>query len=182
MRRTIMTTAPDSAGAAAGAAPDTDVPPAAAGGMGDKVDVRSLARQRSGEAMWLLVTEIDGPAGEVFTASIVPGPQPRAFGGDVLLHLTPGTGPEAGTTVSVAIWTVAAQALVPVAAWDMPDDGGWPERIRATVVFAMSAMTEIEQHVSLGERDLVDLDAAAAAATPGLPWPLAGNSPVAAGG
>jgi hypothetical protein len=176
-----MTTAPDPAPAAAGAAPDTDVPPAADGGMDDKVDVRSLARQWPGEAMWLLVTEVDGPAGEAFTASIVPGPQPRAFGGDVLLHLAPGAGPEVGAAVSVAVWAVAAEALVPVAAWDLPDDGGWPERIRATVVFAMSTMTEIEQHVSLGEHDLVDLDAAAATATPGLPWPLAGNSPVAAG-
>lgn len=180
-----MTTAPDSAGAAAGAAgaaPDTDGPPTSDDGMGDKVDVRSLAAQRPGEAMWLLVTEIDGPAGEVFTASIVPGPQPRAFGGDVLLHLAPGTGPQAPAAISVAVWTVAAEVLIPVAAWDLPDDGRWPERIRATVVFAMSAMTEIEQHVSLGEHDLVDLNAAAAAAVPGLPWPLAGNSPAAAGG
>jgi hypothetical protein len=182
MRRTIMTTTPDPAPAAAGAAPGTDGPPAADSGMGDKVDVRSLAAQRPGEAMWLLVTEVDGPAGEVFTASIVPGPQPRAFGGDVLLHLAPGPGPQAHAAISVAVWTVAAEVLIPVAAWDLPDDGRWPERIRATVAFAMSAMTEIEQHVSLGEHDPVDLDAAAATAVPGLPWPLAGNSPVAAGG
>jgi len=146
-----MTTAPDPAPAAAGAAPGADGPPAADGGMGDKVDV-------------------------------VPGPQPRAFGGDVLLHLAPGPGPQAHAAISVAVWTVAAEVLIPVAAWDLPDDGRWPERIRATVIFAMSVMTEIEQHVSLGERDLVDLDAAAATAVPGLPWPLAGNSPVAAGG
>ena len=99
-------------------------PAAADSGMGDKVDVRSLAAQRPGEAMWLLVTEIDGPAGAVFTASIVPGPQPRAFGGDVLLHLAPGTGPQAHAAISVAVWTVAAGVLVPVAAWDLPDDGG----------------------------------------------------------
>jgi hypothetical protein len=180
MRRTIMTATPEPAAAAA--APDTDGPTAAAGGTGDQVDVRSLAAQRPGEAMWLLVTEVDGPAGALFAASIVPGPQPRAFGGDVLLHLAPGAGPDADATVSVAVWTVAAEVLIPVAAWDLPDDGGWPERVRATVAFAMSVMTEIEQHVSLGEHDLVDLDAAAATAVPGLPWPLAGNSPVAAGG
>ena len=58
-----MTTTPDPAPAAAGAAPGTDGPPAADGGMGDKVDVRSLAAQRPGEAMWLLVTEIDGRPG-----------------------------------------------------------------------------------------------------------------------
>ncbi len=177
-----MTTAPDSAGAAAGAAPDTDGPPAADDGMGDKVDVRSLAAQWPSETMWLLVTEIDGPAGAVFTAAVVPGPQPRAFGGDVLLHLAPGPGPQTPAAISVAVWTVAAEALVPVAAWDLPDDGGWPERIRATVVFAMSAMTEIEQHVSLGEHDLVDLDAAAATAIPGLPWPLTATRQAAAAG
>jgi hypothetical protein len=175
-----MTAIPEPAAAAA--APGTESPPAAADGMDGQVDVRSLAAQRPGEAMWLLVTEVDGPAGAVFAASIVPGPQPRAFGGDVLLHLAPGAGPDIGATVSVAVWTVAAEVLIPVAAWDLPDDGGWPERVRATVAFAMSVMTEIEQHVSLGEHDLVDLDAAAATAVPGLPWPLAGNSPVAAGG
>ena len=162
-----MTTAPDPAPAAAGAAPGADGPPAADGGMSDNVDVRSLAAQRPGKAMWLLVTEVAGPAGAVFTASIVPGPQPRAFGGDVLLHLAPGPGPQAHAAISVAVWTVAAEVLIPVAAWDLPDDGGWPERVRATVV---------------GEHDLVDLDAAAATAVPGLPWPLAGNSPVAARG
>ena len=145
--------------------------------------MRSLAAQRPGEAMWLLVTEIDGPAGEVFTASIVPGPQPRAFGGDVLLHLAPGPGPQAHAAISVAVWTVAAGVLVPVAAWDLPDDGGWPERIRATVAFAMSAMTEIWASTSTS--------ASTTRSTwmppprqrfPGCPgrWPR--NSPVAAGG
>ena len=177
-----MTTAPDPAPAAAGAAPDTDVPPAAGGGVGGQVDVRSLARQRPGEAMWLLVTEIDGLAGEVFTASIVPGPQPRAFGGDVLLHLAPGTGPQAPAAICVAAWTVAAGVLIPVAAWDLPDDGGWPERIRATVAFAMSTMTELGEHVGLGELDPVDLDAAAGTGVPGLPRPLTANRQVAAAG
>jgi hypothetical protein len=179
MRRTIMTTAPDPDPAAAGAAPDSDVPPAAGGGAGGQVDVRSLARQRPGEAMWLVVTEVNGPAGEVFTASIVPGPQPRAFGGDVLLRLAPGTSPQA---VRVTAWTVAAGVLIPVAAWDLPDDGGWPERVRATVAFAMSTMTELGEHVGLGECDPVDLDAAAATAVPGLPWPLTAAGQVAAAG
>jgi hypothetical protein len=175
----IMTTAPDPA--AAGAAPDSDVPPTAGGGVGGQVDVRSLAQQRPGQAMWLLVTEIDGPAGEVFTASIVPGRQPRAFGGDVLLRLASGTGPQAPSAVSVTAWTVAAGVLIPVAAWDLPDDGGWPERIRATVAFAMSTMTELGEHVGLGECDSVDLDAAAATAVPGLPWPLTATRQAAAG-
>jgi hypothetical protein len=171
-----MTTALDPAPAPAGAGPDTDARPAS-GGAGGQVDVRSLARQRPGEAMWLLVTEINGPAGEVFTVAIVPGPQPRGFGGDVLLRVAPGTSPQA---VRVTAWTVAARVLIPVAAWDLPDDGGWPERIRATVAFAMSTMTELGEHVGLGELDPVDLDAAAATAVPGLPWPLAASSQAAA--
>jgi hypothetical protein len=177
-----MTTAPDPAPAAASAAPGTDGPPAADGGMGGQVDVRSLAAQRPGETTWLLVTGIDGPAGEVFTARIVPGPQPRAFGGDVLLHLAPGTSPQASAAISVAAWTVAARVLIPVAAWDLPDDGTWPERVRATVAFAMSTMTELGEHVDLGEVDPVDLDAATALAVPGLPWPLPASSQTAATG
>jgi hypothetical protein len=150
--------------------------------MGGQVDVRSLAAQRPGEAMWLLVTEIDGPAGAVFTARVVPGPQPRAFGGDVLLHLAASAGPQAPGAISVAAWTVAAGVVIPVAAWDLPDDGTWPERVRATVAFAMSTMTELGEHVSLGERDPVDLDAATALAVPGLPWPLAASSHAATTG
>jgi len=177
-----MTTDPDPAPAAAGAAPRTSGPPADGGGAGGQVDVRSLAAQRPGEAMWLLVTEVDGPAGEVFTASIVPGPQPRAFGGDVLLHLAAGASPEAPGAISVAAWTVAAGVVIPVAAWDLPDDGGWPERVRATVAFAMSTMTELGEHLSLGELDPVDLDAATALAVPGLPWPLPAARQAAATG
>jgi len=82
----------------------------------------------------------------------------------------------------VTVWTVAAGVLVPVAAWDLPDDGSWPERIRAAVTFAMSAMTELGEHARLGELDPVDRDAAARTGVPGLPRPLAGTSRVAAVG
>jgi len=100
----------------------------------------------------------------------------------VLLHVAPGTGPEADTVISVAVWAVAAGVLVPVAAWDLPDDGGWPERVRATVMFAMSAITGLGEHVDLGECDAVDLDAAAGVAVPGLPRSLALDGRVAAMG
>jgi len=170
-----MTTAQEPA-----AAPEPGLPPAAnGGGMGDLVDVRSLAAQRPAEAVWLQVTEIDGPAGAVFTAHVVPGPQPRGFGGDVLLHLPPGTSPQPRGAISVAAWTVAAGVAIPVAAWELPDDGGWPERVRATVAFAMSTMTELGEHLSLGELEPVDLDAATALAKPGLPWPLPAASQAA---
>jgi len=176
----IMTSTPDPGPGPAGTAPD--VPEAADSGTGDQVDMRSPGWQRPAAATWLVVTEIDGPAGEVFTARTVPGPQPRAFGGDVLLHVAPGTGPEADAVISVAVWAVAAGVLVPVAAWDLPDDGGWPERVRATVMFAMSAMTDLGEHVDLGECDAVDLDAAAGTAVPGLPRSLAPDGRVAAMG
>lgn len=174
-----MTTDSDPAPAAAS---HTDGPPAASGAADGQVDVRSLAAQRPGEAIWLLVTEVDGPAGAVFTASIIPGPQPRAFGGDVLLHLAAGTSPGAPDTISVAAWAVAAGVVIPVAAWDLPDDGGWPDRVRATVAFAMSTMTELGEHVGLCENDPVDLDAATALAVPGLPWPLSAASQAAHAG
>ena len=82
-----MTSTPDPGPGPAGTAPD--VPEAADGGTGGQIDMRSPGWQRPAAATWLVVTEIDGPAGEVFTASTVPGPQPRAFGGDVLLHVGP---------------------------------------------------------------------------------------------
>jgi hypothetical protein len=163
----IMTSTPDPGPGLAGTAPD--VPEAADSGTGDQIDMRSPRWQRPAAATWLVVTEIGGPAGEVFTARTVPGPQPRAFGGDVLLHVAPGTGPEADTVISMA-------------AWDLPDDSGWPERVRATVMFAISAMTDLGEHVDLGECDAVDLDAAAGAAVPGLPRSLAPGSRVAAMG
>ena len=64
----------------------------------------------------------------------------------------------------MAARTVSVGSLVPVAAWDLPDDGGWPEQARATVIFAMSAMCALAGHADVGELDAVDLDAAATAA------------------
>jgi hypothetical protein len=119
---------------------------------------------RPAEPAWLVVTGIDA-AGEGFSASQVPGPHPRAFDGDVLLRLAPGT----GTAVRVAVWAVAAGVLVPVAVWDLPADAGWPGRIRDTISFAHGALTQLGQYAGLGERRPVDLDAAPAG---GLPWLL----------
>ena len=47
---------------------------------------------------------------------------------------------------------------------------------------AMSTMTELGEHLSLGERNPAGLDAATALAVPGLPWPLPSGSQAAAVG
>lgn len=173
-----MTGTPESASALAGAPGTAD---AADDGSGDRIDVRLLGRQPA-PAGWLLVTEADGAAGEAFTASVVPGPQPRAHGGDVLLRITPGTGAEADAPVSVAVWAVAAGTLVPVADWGLPGDRSWAERVRPAVAFAMSALGALEEHADLGAFDPVDLDPAAGAAAAGLPWPLPGRGLAVAAG
>jgi hypothetical protein len=160
----LMTNTPGPAPAQAGGPPGTRDDP---GGAGGEIDLRSPGRPWPA-ATWLLVTAADWPAGEAFTARPVPGPRPCAHGGDVLLHVVPSGGPQAGPVVRVTAWTVAAGSLVPVAEWDLPDDGGWPERVRVTVIFAMSAMCALEEHIDVGGLDPVDLDAAATAAA-GLP-------------
>jgi hypothetical protein len=145
-------------------------PPA---GDDDDVDVLRMARQRPPEGgAWLLVTAADAAAGGTLTAQILPGGRPQAFGGDVVAHLTPATGTaqQPPPAVSVSVWAVMAGRLVPVAAWDNHDLGGWPEQIRPAVVFTMSMLTELEEHgADVGARDRVDLNAAARDATPGFP-------------
>jgi hypothetical protein len=74
----------------------------------------------------------------------------------------------------VSVWTAARGALVPVADWELPDAHAWPDRIHATVVFAMSAMSALGERADLGELDPVDLTAAASDVTSGLPS-LAGH-------
>src|SRR5579859_5679883 len=147
-----MTSTPESAPALAG---EPGFPDFAASGSGDGIDVLSLGRMRPASAAWLLVTAADGLAGETFTASVVPGPRPRAHGGDVLLHIAPGA---EAASVSVPVRAVAAGTLVPVADWDLPDDGAWAEGARAAAAFAMSALAGLEEHADLGSPDAVDLD------------------------
>ncbi|SRR6266536_268775 len=139
----------------------------------DDVNVLLLAGQRPPESgAWLLVTAADGTHGGTFTAQILPGERPQAFGGDVVVHLAPaaGTATEPPPAVSVAVWAVLAGRLVPVAAWDGHGLDGWPERIRPAVLFTMGVLTELEEHgADLGARDRVDLDTAARDATLGIP-------------
>ena len=140
----------------------------------EDVDVLILAGQRPAEdAEWLLITEVDGPPGSVFSAWVLPADGRQARGGDVLVRLAPGTrtGDLESETIDVSAWAIISHRLVPVAAWDRQDLDGWPERIRQTVAFAMGILTELEEHggADLGARDRVDLDTAAATTTPGIP-------------
>lgn len=136
----------------------------------DEVDVWSLAGQPPPEeARWLVVTAADGEPGGTYTARPCPRPAPRAFGGDVLICLEPGMNGPLGLGIKAAVWTVVREELVPVAAWQMAGCDAWPERIRDSVIFTMSAMTALGEHTGLGELDPVDLTSAAQAATPGLP-------------
>ncbi len=150
--------------------------PAAAGPDPEDVDVDVLflAGQRPAEdGEWLLITEVDGLPGSVFSAYVLPPGGWHARGGDVLVRLTrPAVaGGLELDTVDVSMWVVISRRLIPVAAWHRQDLDGWPERIRQTAAFAMGILTELEDHdgADLGARDRVDLDAAAAVATPGIP-------------
>jgi len=139
----------------------------------EDIDVLYLAGQRPAEkGEWLVITGVDGLPGSVFTACILPAGDRHGRGGDVLVRL--GRADRADQlepeTIDVSVWAVIASRPVPVAAWERQDPDGWPERIRPTAAFAMGTLTALEEHgAGLGARDRVDLDAAAALATPGVP-------------
>jgi hypothetical protein len=150
--------------------PSTPTAPQAAAGDTPEVDLWALAgKPPPDEARWLVVTAADGQPGGVYTARPCPGPQPQAFGGDVLICLEPGMDGPLGPGIKAAVWTAVREELVPVAAWQMAGTSAWPERIRDTVIFTMSAMAALGEHAGLGPLDPVDLTPAAQAATPGLP-------------
>jgi hypothetical protein len=140
------------------------------------VDVLYLAGQRlPADGAWLLVTAVDGKPGGEFTAQVLPEAAPSAFGGDVVVRLSPDD-PAVGQpppAARVQVYVVMGGRLIPVAAWPGHDLDGWPERIRPAVAFAMGVLTELEEHgADLGARDWVDLNQAAGEATAGLPLHL----------
>jgi hypothetical protein len=150
-------------------------PPASDGEDTPQVDLWSLAgKPPPPDARWLVVTAADGQPGGTYTACPCPEPQPRAFGGDVLICLEPGMDGPLGLGIKVAVQAAVRGRLVPVAAWQMAGTSAWPERIRDTVIFTMSTMTSLGEQADLGALDPVDLTVAAQAAVPGLP-PLEGN-------
>lgn len=142
----------------------------------EEVDVLYLAGQRlpAGGA-WLLATAVDGKPGAEFTAHVLPGATPSAFGGDVVVRLSPDD-PAAGQpppAAQVQVYAVVSGQLIPVAAWPGEDLDGWPERIRPAVAFAMSVLTELEEHdADLGSGGRVDLSKAAMETTAGIPLHL----------
>jgi hypothetical protein len=152
------------AGEVAGFPPDAD--------LEDEVDVLFLAGQRpAGPGEWLLITAVEGPPGADFLARILPAGGRHARGGDVLVHLAadPETGDLEPLAVRVSAWAVLNGLLITVARWDALDPDGWPERVRATVAFALGMLTELEDHgADLGAYHRVDLEAAAATATGGV--------------
>lgn len=160
--------------------------PAGAPGEGapdpDDVDLLILAGQqpaRGGE--WLLITEIDGTPGATFTGWVLPPAGRHAHGGDVVVRLAPGSADTGPDTVKVSVWVVIRSLLIPVAAWDRQEPREWPERIRPTVAFAMSILTELEEQPGayIGSADRVSLDAAAARAVPGIPLHFTASPPAA---
>jgi hypothetical protein len=85
-----MTVTPEDTGAAPGfVIPDEDA-------ADEDVDVLYLAGQRPpAEGAWLWVTTAEGRRGGEFTALSLPRNRPCASGGDVLLHISPGTSRDA---------------------------------------------------------------------------------------
>jgi hypothetical protein len=149
----------------------------------DDVDGLYLAGQLpAGRGEWLLITAVDGLPGAEFTARVLPANGRQAHGGDVLVHLAAQSCPGKLDLPAVRVnaWAAVDGLLIPVAAWDRADPDGWPERIRVTVAFAMSVLTELEEHgADLGPYPVIDLDDDAVTALAGVP---AGVTFGAAGG
>ena len=162
--------APDITGDPAGPVSEVPVFPDDADRDGD-VDVLYLAGQRPApQGEWLLITAVDGMPGAEFTARVLPAGGRCAHGGDVLVHLAAEPGRLEPLTVRVGAWAVMCGHLIPVAEWDQQEPEGWPEKIRATVAFAMGILTELEeQGADLAARDRVDLDDAVITAVAGIP-------------
>ena len=136
------------------------------------MDVLSLAGQPvPADVVWLWVTAAEPRRSGEFPALFLPRQHPAACGGDVLVHVSPPAS-RAGETPAarVQVWAVVAGSLVRVAAWDPAGPDLWPEIARETVIFAMGALTELEQHgADVAARQQVDVIAAAGAAPSGFP-------------
>jgi len=137
-----------------------------------EVDVAALAGSGPPpEGLWLWATEVDGEPGGVFTARHLPAGAPRAYGGDVVLYLGPGSGRLPGQPAAhVQVYAVLAGTVVLVAGWGLDGFGDWPEIVRVTAAFTMGVLADLEgRGADLRPQEAVDLDTAAPAAATGLP-------------
>jgi hypothetical protein len=153
-----------------GGSPGWEIPDEGVGT--ENADVLALAGQPApAGGAWLWVTAAEGRRGGNFTALFLPRQHPVACGGDVLVHVSPATEPGGETAVArAAVWAVVAGSLVCVADWDPAGPDLWPETARETVIFAMGALTELEQHgADVAARQKVDVIAAAGSVPSGFP-------------
>lgn len=130
--------------------PAPDAPPGLAGPTAlpedtdrdGEVDVLYLAGQRlPAEGAWLLATAVDGQPGGEFTAQVLPETSASAFGGDVVVRLSPDD-PAAGQPppgARVQVHAVMSGRLIPVATWAGLDLDGWPERNTACACYKCPA-------------------------------------------
>jgi hypothetical protein len=126
----------------------------------EEVDVLSLAGQPVPDGgAWLRVTAAEPQPGGELAGLFLPRYRPVACGGDVLVHLRPASTLDGGTAAArVQVWAVAARSLVRVASWDPASLDAWPELVRDPAVFAMGALTALEEHgADLSDREQVDV-------------------------
>jgi hypothetical protein len=152
-------------------APDDQATPGHGPGMvisEISVDVEYLAWQYpSPRDEWLRITE----AASHFAATVLPAGGRRARDGDVVVRLTTTPQQEPGPAgICAGVWAVICGSLIPVAAWDGLAPGSWADPIRATAMFTMDVLLELDDRgADLGAGQHIDLDQAVAAATAGIP-------------
>ena len=152
-----------------GVSPGWEIPDEGVGT--ENADVLALAGQPApAGGAWLWVTAAEPRRGGEFTALFLPRQHPAACGGDVLVRVSPAGEPGETAAAGVQVWAVVAGSLVRVAAWDPAGPDLWPETARETVIFAMGALTELEQHgADVAARQQVDVLAAAGSVPSGFP-------------
>jgi hypothetical protein len=137
----------------------------------EEVDVLSLAGQPVPDGgAWLRVTAAEPQPGAELTGLFLSRYRPLACGGDVLVHLRPVGLPDGSAAARVQVWAVAAGALVRVAGWDPAGLDEWPEAVREAAVFAMGALTALEEHgADVADREQVEVIPAAELVPAGFP-------------
>jgi hypothetical protein len=113
------------------------------------VDVRYLAGQRlPADGAWLKVTAAEPELEGEFTAVFLPGHEPHAHGGDVLLHVCPAatSHEQEVPDARVRLVAVVTGSLVMVAAWDRVNLDLWPERVQPAAAFTRSVLGELRDH------------------------------------